>query len=108
MTTLTVLPLSKPLYSKPCNGCGVCCIAEQCSVSVELFAEKDRCPALEWEQGRYWCGLMRTPGKYGANLPNFDFLAEETGLRGGVSLEEINAGYYRTLIGQGRGCDADD
>lgn len=38
---------NKPKEGDPCNGCGVCCLSEQCPVSVEVFGNQELCPALE-------------------------------------------------------------
>ena len=55
----------KSLFGAPCNGCGVCCKAIPCILARDLiFAVEDPCPALEFEDGRYWCGLFRNAHKY--------------------------------------------
>ena len=57
--------LDRPGYMKPCNGCGQCCKDEACSLSVKyLHSEVAPCIALEHQDGRYWCGLVRDPAKY--------------------------------------------
>jgi hypothetical protein len=90
------LPLlaPKPAYGAPCNGCGLCCLSEQCRASIEHFGVQSVCPALEQSQGRYWCGLMIRPSHYGAgeNLAQFG--------------EDIAAGFWRNYIGGGAGCDS--
>jgi hypothetical protein len=93
------LPLlaTKPSFGAPCNGCGLCCLSEQCRVSIKEFGAQDVCPALETEQGRYWCGLMIHPSKYGAGGE----LAQHVG-------EECAAGFWRSYIGAGKGCDSED
>ncbi|HEY1091685.1 MAG TPA: hypothetical protein VGE47_11375 [Burkholderiaceae bacterium] len=51
----------KPEFGAPCNGCGVCCLAEPCPVGM-LFSRKRRgaCVKLRWDAQttRYVCGLM--------------------------------------------------
>ena len=47
---------TKPALAAPCNGCGVCCAAEPC-------------PALEWHDDRYRCGLLARPRHYLPWLP---------------------------------------
>jgi len=88
-----------PIYpglGKPCNGCGVCCLAEQCSVSLELFGTAEVCPALvQDEEHRYHCGLMVAPDKFGATPPGFE------------DWPEAAARYYQNLIGGGVGCDSE-
>lgn len=81
-----------------CNGCGVCCLAEQCAIGVEIFGNTQVCPALEFDQDRFWCGLMIDPGHYGAPIPS--------GLR--ELHPEAPARYYRNLISPQAGCDSED
>jgi hypothetical protein len=60
----------KPLPGKPCNGCGLCCHLARCPVSIDLIGEGDGpCPALEYSDGRYWCGIVLHPRKYVAQIP---------------------------------------
>ena len=57
--------LDKPAFGSPCNGCGVCCMAEPCPVAVTLIDAKDGpCPALEFKGGRHWCGLLTNAHLY--------------------------------------------
>lgn len=92
-----MIPL-KPKIDNSCNACGVCCIAEQCRISIELFGEAQLCPALEWEDSRFWRGLMRHPASYDAEDENLKRLG----------VEEYSARYYQLLIGAGKGCDSED
>lgn len=52
---------AKPAWGQPCNGCGVCCLAEPCPVGM-LVSRRRRgaCAALRWsdEERRYRCGLV--------------------------------------------------
>lgn len=76
----------KPRFGSPCNGCGYCCAAEQCHISLEIFgAVGAPCPALEFDviNTRFYCGVLRE-APY-AIQPTIAF-----------------------LLGIGRGCDADD
>lgn len=58
-------PLPKPLYGLPCNGCGLCCILEQCPLSEAFFGQQPICPALEaLPTGAYACGIVRAPQEY--------------------------------------------
>jgi len=53
------------LYEKPCKQCGHCCTREVCPFGVLfLDTEKPPCPALIFEEGKYWCGLVRRPADY--------------------------------------------
>lgn len=74
----------KPRFGAPCNGCGYCCAAEQCHLSLEIFgAVGAPCPAMQFEGGRFYCGVLRdSPPMI---QPTIAF-----------------------LLGIGRGCDADD
>jgi len=51
----------KPALGAPCNGCGICCLAEPCPVGM-LVTRRRRgaCALLRWraEQGRYVCALL--------------------------------------------------
>jgi len=65
---------SKPAEGQPCNGCGVCCGLETCPAGRLRFLQKrGPCPALEWspDDSRYYCGLLRQPGRYLGWLPSF-------------------------------------
>lgn len=49
----------KPALGEPCNGCGVCCMAEPCPLGVVLSRRRrGRCVALRWQGGRYACGVL--------------------------------------------------
>ena len=53
---------SKPHINTPCNGCGICCLAELCPYGMLRFLRiKGPCPALEWEaeHTRYACGFLK-------------------------------------------------
>ena len=57
----------KPLFGKPCNGCGLCCLSETCELAKELIpkaSERSICPALEFQDGRYRCGMVQRPHSY--------------------------------------------
>lgn len=54
----------KPLYRQPCNGCGLCCLEEQCAISEIIFGSEPRCPALIDAGSRYACGLIAEPERY--------------------------------------------
>ncbi|HYR25424.1 MAG TPA: hypothetical protein VEQ09_06320 [Aquabacterium sp.] len=80
----------KPPEGAPCNGCGVCCLAEPCPVGM-LVSRRRRgaCVALRWSvaQGCYRCGLL------------------ETDALGGL-WRKLWRGWARRLISAGSGCDA--
>ncbi|MDP4026313.1 hypothetical protein Q8W71_27190 [Methylobacterium sp. NEAU 140] len=89
------LPL-KPKVGAPCNGCGLCCAAEPCGIAREFIGAgvEGPCPAMEFGEGRFWCGMVRRPGHY-LGLPHA--WADET-------IGATIAG----MLGTGQGCDADD
>jgi hypothetical protein len=64
-TTIDSAEIERPGYGEPCNGCGFCCKEEACDLSREyLKSAAAPCVALEHQDGRYWCGLVRNPAKY--------------------------------------------
>ena len=58
--------LKKPAFGKPCNQCGICCMAEPCPLGMHLFnVTHGRCPALiEDKNNTYACGLVKRPAHY--------------------------------------------
>lgn len=76
--------LNWPGFGKACNRCGWCCIAEQCRISVDLFGERDRCPALVATGDTFACDLVMDAG-----YPTASRVIGE-------------------MLGIGRGCDASD
>lgn len=73
MTTRQIIHIhpeapAKPPVGQPCNGCGVCCLAEPCPIGMVISRRRHgACVALVWhdEEKRYWCGVLqaRTAGK---------------------------------------------
>jgi len=56
---------SKVREGARCNGCGLCCALQLCDLAREfLDAAAAPCPAMEFAEGRFWCGLARRPGRY--------------------------------------------
>lgn len=61
-----VQPLApaKPPTRAPCNGCGVCCLAEPCPLGIVLSGRRSGpCDALRWQarDARYRCGAVGQP-----------------------------------------------
>lgn len=83
----------KPEWGSPCNGCGYCCAVETCGLARQFMgAMVAPCPAMEFEAGRFWCGLVRDPAKYlGVAAWASDSLRSS----------------FELLLGIGRGCDSD-
>ena len=72
----------KPALGAPCNGCGVCCLAEPCPLGALLSRRfTGACVALRWEGTRYVCGALT---------------AQPEGLRGWL---------VQRWIAAGAGCD---
>ncbi|MGF7243961.1 hypothetical protein ABIC11_004417 [Pseudomonas oryzihabitans] len=107
---LHLVTLDKPSQGQPCNGCGLCCIAEVCDLGKEL-GDEERCRALiSLGTGRFACGLVADPYRF---LPPerlvpwhaIDQLAP--GGQDGQGEQALKA-HFAGLLGAGRGCDADD
>ena len=62
---MNTVNIKKPLKGQPCNGCGLCCLMVPCPVADHfLNVSTGSCPALEFEDGRYWCGILRNAHKH--------------------------------------------
>ncbi|MGD9774826.1 hypothetical protein [Diaphorobacter sp.] len=86
----------KPALDAPCNGCGLCCLAEPCPLGMLLSRRRrGACAALRWspEAGRYLCGAVATP-------------ASVTRWRHPWAVRAFSA-LARRWIAAGTGCDAD-
>jgi len=78
----------KPAWGAPCNGCGVCCLAEPCPAGMLVSVKRSgACRALRWDDRarRYQCGLMQDAA---GHATPWAWLA-------------------RRLIASGAGCDSD-
>lgn len=63
----------KPPEGERCNGCGLCCALELCSLATEfLGVQAAPCPAMEFAGGRIWCGVARSPHRYLGTPPSSD------------------------------------
>lgn len=85
----------KPVEGAPCNGCGLCCLAEPCPLGVLVSGRRQgACAALRWDADgqRYLCGLVADP-------------AGVTGWRRPWALR-ATAALARRWIAAGVGCDA--
>lgn len=84
---------SKPSLGAPCNGCGVCCLAEPCPVGIVVSGRRrGPCRALVWSDAerRYRCGVVTEPARF---VPR--------------PLAPAVAALARRWISAGSGCDAD-
>ena len=85
----------KPALGAPCNGCGVCCLAEPCPLGMVLSGQRSgACKAVRWDDAQhlYRCGALTDPA--GVLPVRGRFLA---GLLKRLALRWIAAG---------KGCDA--
>lgn len=90
----------KPALGAPCNGCGVCCLAEPCPVGMVVSLKRHgACRALVWSDAehQYRCGMLVHPSRY-VGWPT---------LRPDALLNRLMRRYARRLIAAGIGCDAD-
>lgn len=82
----------KPAEGTPCNGCGVCCLAEPCPLGMILTRRRrGPCMLLEWDGSarNYRCGALRTAVAW---RPRW--------------VSRLAGGLVRRWIGAGVGCDA--
>lgn len=85
----------KPAWGAPCNGCGVCCLAEPCPISQLMFLKrKGACPAVIWQtaSSRYECGMIISPSQHHRLIP--------------VWADKILIRIFRRWIAVGIGCDS--
>ncbi len=94
---------AKPALGAPCNGCGVCCLAEPCPLGIVLSGTRHgACRALRWqaENSAYRCGAMTAPNE----------VAREALPLGLKWLSPLTAWALRRLAGRwiaaGQGCDS--
>lgn len=92
--------LTKPRRWEPCNGCGLCCSLTLCDVAIKFFGDGDfskehagPCPALEYADGRTFCGLTLHPHKYLKLKPFCD---------------PVLVDLFQKATGQGQGCGMPD
>jgi len=65
-----------------------------CALAVEfLDGAQAPCPAMEFADGRFWCGLVRSPGRY---------------LGTPASGNRLLRPMVRAALSIGEGCDAGD
>lgn len=89
--------LPKPRFGAPCNGCGMCCIAEPCLLAREtLGATIGPCPALESEGDKRVCGLVKRPA--------WHIFKESAPEHDTAWLSSL----FAQALGVGKGCDAED
>ncbi len=78
-----------------CKHCGECCLTMTCALGQAIFLikEEDVCPAIETENGLYYCGLISNTKTYVSKL---------------VGVEQWKVDFMRDLfvklVGIGVGC----
>lgn len=105
MQIIHIEPLapSKPLVGAPCNGCGVCCLAEPCPLGMVLSRRRvGACLALRWSATaqQYRCGAISATGEVlNESLPKMlRWMAP--------CLTRLVARLARRWISAGVGCDS--
>jgi hypothetical protein len=69
---------SKPALGAPCNGCGVCCLAEPCPLGQLISRKRSgACDALRWDavQTMYRCGVLTDTDTEGVLGPRWRWAA---------------------------------
>ncbi|MEA8593044.1 hypothetical protein PZT57_30825 [Pseudomonas aeruginosa] len=99
--------LDKPALGSPCNGCGVCCIAQVCDLGVALGDDQNCKALLQRSDGTFSCGLVEDPYRF---IPEVDLSKWLTldQMSGGAAGEQALKSLYAEMLGAGRGCDSDD
>lgn len=98
----------KPRVMDPCNGCGVCCVAEPCALAFDYVPGSlpfRPCPALEWRDGQARCGLIVDPARHS---PEFAEILAEAALKGpdfATLAAKVIGGAIRDALGDGE-CDS--
>lgn len=93
----------KPEVGAPCNGCGLCCLAEPCPVGVLVTRRTQGvCKALEWSSSsaRYECGVLKHPTRH-LGLPGLSRWSAMS------LLNRLLRRWAARMIAAGIGCDAD-
>lgn len=90
---LMILAPSKPAWADDCNGCGRCCLAQQCEASQLVHGKigDANCPELSFDGRVYRCAMIAD-----------EFVAASA--KSGVSRWLLN----RLAGGVGRGCGCPD
>ena len=89
---------AKPVFGAPCNGCGLCCLAEPCPMGMLISRRRHgACAALRWDEValHYRCGVLAD-----ARLAASHASAWRRGLGW------LRLALARRWIAAGQGCDA--
>ncbi|MCD2512792.1 hypothetical protein [Comamonas endophytica] len=90
---------AKPPLGAPCNGCGLCCLAEPCPMGMLVSRRRTgACSALRWDDqgGHYRCGVLEDAKASGVAPGRWQRWRAKVWLR-----------MARRWIAAGVGCDAD-
>src|SRR5262245_6460254 len=91
---MTLPVLNKPPFGDPCNHCGICCTLELCPIAEEHFPGAPLpCPALEYHDGFFRCGMVSRPSYH---------------LGAKFNADEILSPLMARAIGIGQGCGCPD
>ncbi|OZA91252.1 MAG: hypothetical protein B7X56_00425 [Burkholderiales bacterium 34-67-9] len=95
---------AKPALGQPCNGCGLCCLAEPCPLGMVLSLRvRGACRLLRWEAGQqcYRCGAIL------ASSAGHDHTQSDQASAAPLSLwARLWNRLARRWIAAGSGCDA--
>jgi hypothetical protein len=90
---------AKPAMGAPCNGCGLCCLAEPCPLGMWVSRRRSgACKALQWNASaqQYRCGMVVDP-RFRAGLEKA--LGRGTDRPVGTALDCRRHGLRRGLAG---------
>jgi len=90
---------AKPALGAPCNGCGLCCLAEPCPMGMLVSRRRQgACSALRWDEAgaHYRCGVLEDAKALAASPGRWQRWRGRLWLRAA-----------RRWIAAGVGCDAD-
>lgn len=99
--------LDKPAEGDPCNGCGLCCIAQVCDLGVTLGDDRNCRALIQNTDNTFSCGLVLDPYRFldADAVKPWRIIDEMSGGNAGEqALKKMNA----EGLGAGRGCDSDD
>lgn len=106
-TLIESVTLDKPAFGEPCNGCGLCCISEVCSLGVALGDDRNCKALISKPDGSFSCGLVEAPYRYASEERLAVWKAIDTMSDEPVG-EQALSETYADMLGAGRGCDSDD
>lgn len=99
----------KPRFGEPCNGCGYCCTLHPCLLAQELLnCTTGPCVALEAQDERSICGLVRNPLAYLFKVAHPDADMSLLDAASNIEAGKELANDLAAALGVGMGCDSDD